>query len=134
VVLVPVALHNDPIFIADAAEAVRKHNSNMAPLVAAPAGGAPARKWAQSLLANAKGGAGSSSTAMLVTPLLATTVRRIAAAVTIQACWRAHKARREEQVGQRVLERRAAICIQRTWSSCECPDGALSAAQSSKQL
>lgn len=44
----------------------------------------------------------------------------IAAAVRIQACWRAVRVRRRIQPCTRLLLRRAAIAIQRCWRACEC--------------
>ena len=43
------------------------------------------------------------------------TLRPLAAAVTIQSAWRAHKHRRTACILQRVLCRRAAVCLQRGW-------------------
>ena len=44
----------------------------------------------------------------------------IAAAVRIQACWRAVRVRRRIQPCTRLLLRRAAVAIQRWWRACEC--------------
>lgn len=43
--------------------------------------------------------------------------RKVAAAVSIQAAWRAHAHRRPLRLAATVLLRRAAICIQRAWRS-----------------
>ena len=43
----------------------------------------------------------------------------IAAAVRIQACWRAVRVRRRIQPCTRLLLRRAAVAIQRCWRACE---------------
>lgn len=53
-------------------------------------------------------------------PLLLSTAERSAAATRIQACWRAHWARRQHCVAERTLQARAARLIQRAWHTCEC--------------
>jgi len=42
-------------------------------------------------------------------------LQRPAAALAIQAAWRAHRHRATLRIARRVLERRAAVCLQRWW-------------------
>lgn len=51
--------------------------------------------------------------------LLERTVLPAGAAALLQCAWRAHGSRVQRGVGELALQRRAAVCIQRTWRAGE---------------
>jgi hypothetical protein len=108
--LAAVALHAEPAFLADLAAAIRLHNLTWQQQ--------QQQQQGQQQLQPLPGLRGAS---VPLTPLLLSTVRRTAAAVTIQACWRAHSDRRAHSIAERLLARRAACAIQAAWRACECP-------------
>lgn len=91
--LVPALLPASPAFLQDLAAAIVQHNNSHA----AQADAGVAR----------------------VAPLTLQTVQETAAAVAIQAAWRARAARAQHRASQQALVLRAARCIQTAWRACE---------------
>lgn len=128
----PVALPTDTQALIFLADAIADYNRNLGEDHADPSG--DSTTFSEDCLVPS-GTDTAWGLQLRLTPWLGTSLAPIGAAVTIQSHWRGWVTRqRVGHLGQQLLHRRAAVCIQRAWRVCESlmdfnPAGTLSVAK-----